>query len=76
MPRRDVKGTKQFNSEIDEKVADEFREFCRSRGESVRDHLELALRRHLDNPPPPLKPVAPPLPPVTVEKLVKGKGKK
>lgn len=66
MPRRDVKGAKQFNAEIDTDLADQFRAFCKGRGESLRDHLELALRRHLENPPPPLKPTAPPLPPVTV----------
>ncbi len=65
MARRDVKGAKQFNYEIDATTADAFRAFCKGRGESVRDHLEMALRRHLDNPPPPFKPAAPPLPPVT-----------
>lgn len=76
MPRRDVKGTKQLNSEIDEALVDRFRQFCKSRGESVREHLELALTRHLENPPPPFKPVAPPLPPVTSPAPAKRKPRK
>ncbi|VTR94129.1 unnamed protein product [Gemmata massiliana] len=64
MARRDVKGAKQFNYEIAADLADRFREFCKSRGESVREHLEMALGRHLDNPPPAFKPTAPPLPPI------------
>lgn len=64
MARRDVKGAKQFNYEIAGELADRFREFCKGRGESVREHLEMALERHLQNPPPPFKPEAPPLPPV------------
>jgi|GEM_PF-5240895 len=62
MARVDVKGAKQFNYELPAQLVDEFREFCRLRGEAVRDHLEIALRRHLATPPPPLKPVIPPLP--------------
>lgn len=66
MPRKDVKNTKQFNYEITDALADEFRAFCKGRGQSVREQLEIALRRHLDNPPPPPQPVElPPLPPVT-----------
>jgi hypothetical protein len=76
MVRKNVKGAKQFNSEIAESLVDEFREFCKSRGESVRDHLEMAIRRHIDNPPPPFKPAAPPLPPVPSPTPAKRKGKK
>jgi hypothetical protein len=65
MPRRDVKGTKQFNYEIDQELVERFRAFCRNRGESIREHLEMALQRHMDNPPQPFKPAAPPLPPLT-----------
>lgn len=61
-----TKGTKQLNAEMSEALFDEFKEFCATRGQTVRYHLELALRRHMDNPPPPPQPVeAPPLPPVT-----------
>lgn len=82
MGRVDVKGAKQFNYEIDADLVDRFRAFCKGRGESVREHLEMALQRHLDNPPPPFKPQAPPLPPVvsptqaTAEKPEKPAGKK
>lgn len=74
MARKNVKGAKQFNYEITAEIADRFRAFCKGRGESVREHLEMALQRHLDNPPPPFKPTAPPLPPVTApEPKPKGK---
>ncbi|AWM38117.1 hypothetical protein GobsT_37890 [Gemmata obscuriglobus] len=61
-PRQNVAGAKQFNYEIDGALADRFRQFCRDRGETIVGHLEMALRRHMDNPPP--VPVLPPLPPV------------
>jgi hypothetical protein len=62
-----TKGTKQLNAEMSAALFDEFKQFCADRGETVRHHLELALRRHMDNPPPPPAPVSlPPLPPVTV----------
>ena len=61
-----TKGTKQLNAEMSELLFDEFKAFCANRGETTRHHLELALRRHMDNPPPPpVKVAAPPLPPVT-----------
>ena len=75
-----TKGTKQLNAEMSEALFDEFKRFCSDRGETVRRHLELALRRHMDNPPPPPAPVKlPPLPPVTApaaEKPAPRKGKK
>ncbi|WP_439628821.1 hypothetical protein [Gemmata sp.] len=62
-----TKGTKQLGVEVSEALLDEFRAFCEERGEKVRHHLELAMRRHLDNPPPPLvAPPAPPPPPLPV----------
>ena len=69
MTRRTTKGTKQLAAELNASVVDEFKGFCKARGESLRYHMELALRRHMANPPPrqepaPLPP-APPLPPVT-----------
>lgn len=60
--RKSTKGTKQIGAEVTEALVDELRAFCSKRGETVRHHLELAIRRHLDNPPPP--PAYPPLPPV------------
>ena len=65
MPR--TKGTKQLGLQVTASLLDEFKAFCEQRGETVRKHLELAMRRHLDNPPPPPvpEPAPPPLPPVT-----------
>lgn len=75
--RRNVAGAKQFNYEIDGGLADAFRQFCRDRGETVVAHLELALRRHLANPPPPLvPPEPPPLPPVPAPAPPKKRGPK
>ncbi len=65
MARTNVKNAKQFNYEIAADLVDRFRAFCQERGEAVKDHLEIALQRHLDSPPPPLKPPdPPPLPPM------------
>jgi hypothetical protein len=64
MAENRTKGTKQLGAELAAPLVDEFRDFVKGRGESIRDHMELALRRHMDNPPPPLKPSAPPLPPI------------
>ncbi len=61
-----TKNTKQLAVEVSDALFDEFKRFCADRGETVRRHLELALRRHMDNPPPPPEPAeVPPLPPVT-----------
>ncbi len=77
--RKSTKGTKQLGAEVSGDLVDEFKGFCEKRGETFRHHLELAMRRHLDNPPPPPKPAeVPPLPPVTasgVEKPAPKKGK-
>jgi hypothetical protein len=62
MARNETKGTKQVGQAVDAELWDEFTEFCRDRGDTIRHHLEIALRRHLDNPPPP-PPAPPPLPP-------------
>ncbi len=78
--RRVTPGTGQLNLEIESGLLEQFREFVRSRGEKMRHNVEMAMRRHMGNPPPPPKPVeAPPLPPVTasgVEKPAPKKGKK
>ena len=74
MPR--TKGTKQLGAEITDALVDEVRAFASKRGETLRQVIEAALRRHMDNPPPvvpPPPPVYPPLPPVTVPKSAKGK---
>ncbi len=62
--RRATPGTKQIAAEVGEALLTEFKTFVKSRRETLRDHLELAMRRHLDNPPPPLRPAVPPLPPM------------
>ena len=76
--RRATAGTGQLNLEIELSLLERLRAFVRDRGETLRQAVELALRRHMANPPP--KPELPPLPPVTspaVEKPApKGKGKK
>ena len=61
--RKSTKGTKQIGAEVKAELVDELKAFCLERGETVRHHLEIAIRRHLDNPPP-LPPTVPPLPPV------------
>lgn len=68
MARKATKGTLQIGSELDADLVAAFRAFARSRGEYVRDHLEIAIQRHMDNPPGPLKPVVAPLPPYTTPK--------
>jgi hypothetical protein len=74
-----TKGTKQFGGEIDEALADQWRAFCAERkeshrGENARYHLELALRRHMANPPDPI-PEPPPLPPVTPAATTRKRGR-
>lgn len=59
-----AKGTEQLNVGIDAELMAELREFTQARGEKVRAVVELALRRHMANPPPPVE--VPPLPPVPV----------
>lgn len=74
--RRNVEGAKQFNYEIDGELVDRFRAFCRGRGETVVAHLEIALKRHLANPPGPLTPPdPPPLPPVPAPAPAKNRGR-
>ena len=61
--RKSTKGTKQIGAEVASELLEEFKSFCAGRGDTLRHHLEMAMRRHLDNPPPVV--AAPPLPPVT-----------
>lgn len=62
--RRATHGTGQLNLEIELTLLEALRKFVRARGETQRQAVELALRRHMANPPP--IPELPPLPPVTV----------
>ncbi len=73
MARKSTKGTKQIGAEVSEGLIDEFKAFCLDRGETVRENLEMAMRRHLDNPPP--RPKIPPLPPYPTPRTRKPKGK-
>lgn len=50
--RRATPGTKQLNLEVKEELLEEFRAFVEARHGTLRNHVERALRRHLDNPPP------------------------
>lgn len=72
MGRQVAKGTGQLAAQLDEALLAEFRAWVAGRGETLRAHLEMALRRHMDSPPPPFKPEAPPLP--AAEPKKKGKG--
>lgn len=54
--------TVPFNLQIDAEVAAHVRQFADERGEKIRHVVELALKRHLANPPPQLQ--VPPLPPL------------
>lgn len=80
-----AKGTETLGVGINKDLAAEMRAFAAKRGETMREVLEAAVRRHMDNPPPlvpPPPPIYPPLPPVTasggsIEKPTpKGKPKK
>ena len=60
-----VKGTKQLGLALDAELLDAFKVFCETRKETMRAAIEMALRRHMANPPPPPIPVAlPPLVPL------------
>jgi hypothetical protein len=65
--RRVTPGTGQLNLEIEQSLLEHLRTFVRDRGEKIRHVVELAIRRHLDNPPPPPRPAEivplPPYPP-------------
>jgi len=64
--RRVTPGTGQLNLEIELSLLERLRGFVRERDEKIRHVVEMAIRRHLDYPPPPPAPPAiAPLPPVT-----------
>jgi hypothetical protein len=62
MPRSPVKGTKGVYLELPERVLDEARAFAKRRGETLKDVVTAALRRHMAYPPPPPAPPEPPPP--------------
>jgi len=63
--RRVTPGTGELNLEIESSLLERLRGFVRERDEKMRHVVELAIRRHLDYPPPPPKPPEViPLPPV------------
>ena len=63
--RRVTPGTGQLNLEIESSLLERLRAFVRDRDEKIRHVIEMAIRRHLDYPPPPAPPEIIPLPPVT-----------
>ena len=64
--RRVTPGTKQLNLEIEMSLLERLRRFVDERDEKIRHVVELAIRRHMDYPPPlPKPPEVLPLPPVT-----------
>lgn len=74
MGRKNTKGTKQVSAEIAEPLVDQWKAFLETRPESARWHYEMALRRHMGNPPPlPIPPPEPPLPPVVPAKPKRGR---
>ena len=69
MPRkRETAGVTQLGVEVETKLLTKWKQFVKSRGETLRDAVERALARDMHNPPPPPvpppPPTYPPLPPV------------
>ena len=62
MARKSTKGTTQLGVEVDNDLIAYVRDFAKSRKETMREVVEIALRRHIANPPPIIEP--PPLPPM------------
>ena len=62
MGRKNTKGTIQLGMELDGELVKVVRSFAKSRDETLREVVEMALRRHLANPPAKVEP--PPLPPL------------
>ena len=64
--RRVTPGTGQLNLEIESALLDRLRGFVRDRDEKIRHVVEMAIRRHMDYPPPlPKPPEILPLPTTT-----------
>ena len=57
-----TQGTTPFATAIDAELLEAFKAFVGGRPESIRWHVEVALRRHMANPPG--LPATPPLPPL------------
>lgn len=57
--------TTPLNTGVDPELAEAVRVFALKRGEKLRAVVEMALRRHMANPPPQMD--IPPLPPVTMK---------
>jgi hypothetical protein len=75
--RRVTPGTGQLNLEIESSLLERLRGFVRERDEKMRHVVEMAIRRHLDYPPPPPKPEEViPLPPVPSSNIAKTAKKK
>jgi hypothetical protein len=46
-----TKETGKLFAEVTQDLLEEFRAFVADRGDSMRDHLEFMMRKHLDDPP-------------------------
>lgn len=62
MARKAAKGTAQVAAQLDQELLASVRAFAVDRGETLREVFEMALRRHIANPPP--KPAPPPIIPL------------
>ena len=68
--RRITPGTGQINLEIESTLLERLRVFVRERDEKMRHVVEMAIRRHMDYPPPlPKPPDVLPLPQITSDEL-------
>lgn len=77
MPIRPSKGRRQIALELPIALADELDAFAARRGEKKWEVVAQALRRHMDNPPPPVREFPPLLPVPTPSGPTKpAKGKK
>jgi hypothetical protein len=66
MPSRPSKGVVGKYIELAVSIVEEAEAFAKQRGESFKAVVEMALRRHMANPPPLPEPLPPPpLPPLT-----------
>jgi len=65
MPAKPTKNSRTFTVELPVDLLEAFSQFAESRGETKREVLIAALRRHMASPPPPpIVPALPPLPPM------------
>jgi hypothetical protein len=74
MPKHQTRDTVHMGVDINPEIANSFRQFCRQRGETIRQHLEMAIARHMATPPPP--PALATLPPAgEVPRSTRGPGR-